>query len=72
VRIEVGPLVRLWQRPGTPASARALVLRAPLANAGGFESQQGGELLIYSHEAPAAVRPRLRLTYVTRSSYALP
>jgi hypothetical protein len=49
-----------------------LVLRAPLGNSFGFESQQGGDVLVYSKEAPPAVRPRLRVTYVTRTSYALP
>jgi hypothetical protein len=72
VRIEIGALIRIWQIPDTPAASRVLVLRVPLTGAFGFESQQGGELLLYSKEAPPAVRPRLRLTYVTRSSYALP
>ena len=72
VRLEVASLIRLWQLPNTSAAARVIVLRAPLTTGGVFESQQAGELLLYSTEAPVAVRPRLRLTYVTRSSYSLP
>ena len=72
VRLEIATLIRLWQLPNTSAASRVVVLRAPLTTGGVFESQQGGELLVYSTEAPAAVRPRIRLTYVTRSSYSLP
>lgn len=72
VRVEVGALLRLWQLPTTSAATRVLVLRTPLGNSFGFESQQGGDVLIYSKEAAPAVRPRLRVTYVTRTSYALP
>ena len=72
VRLEVGALLRLWQLPNTTAASRVLVLRAPLGSAFNFESQQGGDVRIFSREAAPAVRPRLRVTYVTRTSYALP
>jgi hypothetical protein len=71
-RLEVGELVRFWRAPTTLAAERSLVLRAPIGFSSSFESQQGGDVLFFSKEAPPAVRPRLRLTYVTRSSYALP
>ena len=72
VRLEVAALVRLWQQSATPASARSLVLRTVAPGAPLFDFQQGGELLFSSKEAAAALRPRLRVTYVKRTSYSLP
>lgn len=60
-------LVRAWRTGVLPAATqRALVLRA----AG--EGVQAGEVRFYSTEAPAGLRPRLRLSYVPRSSFGLP
>ncbi len=38
----------------------------------GFEGAQPAELRFYSSEAPAALRPRLRITYLPRSEFVLP
>ncbi|HEY0776443.1 MAG TPA: hypothetical protein VGD56_00625 [Gemmatirosa sp.] len=45
---------------------RAIALRVPL------EGAQASELRFFSNEAPVAVRPRLRLTYVPRTSFGVP
>jgi hypothetical protein len=45
---------------------RALVLRADA------EGTQAGEIRFYSIEAPAGLRPRLRLSYVPRTTFGLP
>ncbi|GJG87659.1 hypothetical protein tb265_28400 [Gemmatimonadetes bacterium T265] len=45
---------------------RAIALRVPL------EGAQAGEVRFFSTEAPAAVRPRLRLTYIPRTSFGIP
>jgi hypothetical protein len=62
------PVIRLidaWG--GLPAGTqRALVLRADL------EGSQASEVRFYSIEAPAGLRPRLRLSYIPRSSFGLP
>lgn len=65
--IAVVNLVRAWRTGVLPAATqRALVLRS----AG--EGVQTGEVRFYSTEAPAGLRPRLRLSYVPRSSFGLP
>jgi hypothetical protein len=58
-------LVRAWRvlPAGTP---RALVLRSAL------EGAQAAEVRFYSIEAPAGLRPRLRLSYVPRTNFGLP
>lgn len=64
--IELGPLLRSWRAANTPASRRAIVLRA-------FgEREAPGEILFYSSEAAPALRPRLRVTYVPRGGYGVP
>jgi hypothetical protein len=58
-------LVRAWRT--LPASTpRALVLRSAL------EGAQAAEVRFYSVEAPAGLRPRLRLSYVPRTNFGLP
>lgn len=47
-------------------TTRAISIRAPL------EGAQAGEVRFFSTEAPAAVRPRLRLTYIPRTSFGVP
>lgn len=37
-----------------------------------FEGAQAGEVRFFSSEAPASVRPRLRLTYIPRASSGIP
>jgi hypothetical protein len=58
-------LVRAW-REFPAGTQRALVLRDP------FEGLQGGEVRFFSAEAPAALRPRLRLSYIPRTDFGLP
>ena len=45
---------------------RAIAIRAPL------EGAQAGEVRFFSSKAPTAVRPRLRLTYIPRTSFGTP
>ena len=47
-------------------STRALVLRSA------FEGAEIGEIRFFSREAPAALRPRLRLSYIPRTEFGLP
>lgn len=63
--IQVVNLVRAWRALAADVP-RALVLRA----AG--EGVEAAELRFYSIEAPAELRPRLRLSYVPRSNFGLP
>lgn len=63
--ISIVSLVRAWRTlPST--TQRALVLRATL------EGAQAGALRFYSTEGPAAQRPRLRISYISRTEFALP
>jgi hypothetical protein len=65
-RIEMVQLVRAWRVVGADKATRAIVLTV---------SQEGsspGELNFYSSDAPADVRPRLRLTYVPRRGFGIP
>ena len=58
-------LIRAYR--ALPATTmRAIAVRAPL------EGAQAGEIRFFSSEAPAAVRPRLRLTYIPRTSFGIP
>lgn len=47
-------------------TSRAIALRVPL------EGAQASEIRFYSAEAPAGLRPRLRLTYIPRTSFGIP
>jgi hypothetical protein len=64
--IEIINIVRAWRIVGTSRTPRALVLRVP------EEGLRAGEVNFFSMDAPAAVRPRLRLTYVPRRGFGLP
>lgn len=66
VHVEMAALLAAWSSFPREGAPRALVLR--LEN----EGEVGGSLLFYSREAPAAVRPRLRLTYAPRVDFGLP
>ncbi len=65
-RIELVNLLRFWRAVGDSNSVRAIVLRA------GEEGALGGEINFSSLEAAAALRPRLRITYVPRRGFGLP
>jgi hypothetical protein len=64
--LEIINIVRAWRFVGTARTPRALVLRVP------EEGLRAGEVNFFSIDAPAAVRPRLRLTYVPRRGFGLP
>lgn len=64
--IELVNLVRFWKSVGTTNSSRSLVLRTPQ------EGTSPAELSFFSMEGPAAVRPKLRLTYVPRRGFGIP
>lgn len=64
--VEIVNLVRSWRAVGTTHTQRAIVLRAA------EEGQRAGELDFFSTDAPAALRPTLRLTYVPRRGFGLP
>lgn len=64
--IEIAALIQAWSLTTATEMPRALVLRTePLGRV-------GGTVLFYSREAPASVRPRLRLTYAPRLEFGLP
>ena len=63
--VNVLPLARAWRT--LPANVpRAIAFRIRL------EGSQPSELRFYSSKAPAALRPRLRITFLPRSEFALP
>jgi hypothetical protein len=64
--LEIINVVRAWRFVGTARTPRALVLRVP------EEGLRAGEVNFFSIDAPEAVRPRLRLTYVPRRGFGLP
>ena len=64
--LEIINVVRAWRAVGTTRTPRALVIRAA------EEGLLAGELNFFSIDGPAAVRPRLRLTYVPRRGFGLP
>ena len=64
--LEIVNIVRAWRFVGTTRTTRALVLRASP------EGLRAGEVDFFSIDGPAAVRPRLRLTYVPRRGFGLP
>jgi hypothetical protein len=64
--IELVNLVRYWRLAGLTNTSRSIVLRSPQ------EGALPGELSFFSTEAPASVRPRLRLTYVPRRGFGIP
>ncbi len=63
--VNVLTLARTWRT--LPANVpRAIAFRI------GLEGAQPAELRFFSSEAPAALRPRLRITYLPRSEFVLP
>lgn len=66
--LEVATAVRQWASASTSTikQQRALVLRSTREGTSPFE------LYIASREAPAALRPRLRVSYALRTSFGIP
>lgn len=64
--LEIVNLVRAWKVVGADKATRAIVLNVIQ------EGSSPGELDFYSSDAPADVRPRLRLTYVPRRGFGIP
>jgi hypothetical protein len=64
--MEIAGLVRQWRAAGVQGPLRSLVLRAP------SEQERSAELRFFSREAPEALRPRLRLVYVPRTTFGQP
>lgn len=63
---EIVGLVRTWRQNSEAISPRTLGLLS------GAEGQLGQEIDFFSTRAPAAVRPRLRITYVPTTATGLP
>ncbi|HTI64341.1 MAG TPA: hypothetical protein VL524_12520 [Gemmatimonadaceae bacterium] len=63
---EIVGLVRTWRNQPQTVSPRALGLLS------GAEAQLPAEIDFFSSRASAAVRPRLRITYVPQTSYGVP
>jgi len=63
---EIVGLVRTWRNQPQTVSPRALGLLS------GAEAQLPAEIDFFSTQAPAGVRPRLRITYVPQTSYGVP
>jgi hypothetical protein len=63
---EIVGLVRTWRRQPESISPRTMALLS------GSEGQLGSEIDFFSTRAPAAVRPRLRITYVPVTATGLP
>src|SRR6185503_1506733 len=63
---EIVGLVRTWKGNPTTTSPRAIALRS------GLEGQAPGEIDFFSTKAAAALRPRLRITYVPQTSFGIP
>ena len=64
--IQLVPLVQRWALTPSDSSPRAIGLRS------NREGVTGAQMLFYSVDAPAGLRPRLRLTYVPHVTFGLP
>lgn len=64
--LELVNLFRFWHAAGSRNSNRSIILRSPA------EGGQAGDAEFFSLEAPANLRPRLRITYVPRRGFGLP
>lgn len=65
-QLEMVTVLRAWATTGTNTSQRAIVLRATR------EGQSPIELQFYSTRAAPALRPRLRVSYATRTNFGIP
>ena len=64
--VELVNLIRFWKLIGQANTSRSIVLRALQ------EGATPAEASFFSIEGPAALRPRLRLTYVPRRGFGIP
>jgi hypothetical protein len=64
--IEIVGAVRQWKAIGAASLQRAIVLRSAT------EGASPSAMLFYSSKAPAAQRPRLRITYVNNVEFGVP
>lgn len=64
--IEMVGALRQWKAVGTTTLQRAIVLRSA------DEGASAPAALFYSSEAPPALRPRLRITYVNKVQFGIP
>jgi hypothetical protein len=67
-KLEINALLRVWKSAGTSQEGpqRAIVLSQR------EEGLHGAELRFFGARAPAAVRPRLRVSYIPRVTYGVP
>lgn len=63
---EIVGLARVWKNQTQTVAQRSLVLLS------GTEGQRPAQIDFFSTRAPAAVRPRLRITYVPAINYGIP
>jgi len=66
VQIEIVNAVRTWSQTIAKNAQRAIVLRTP------DEALLPHRVFFFSSEAPAAVRPRLRVNYSPRAKFGIP
>jgi hypothetical protein len=64
--LEIAGVIQEWRARQVAPSQRVLVLQAVGEGATALEA------LFFSSEAPAAVRPRLRITYVSSLNFGVP
>lgn len=65
-QIDIAPIVRIWLSAGDTLFTRAIVLRSAR------EGISAADAWFFSTEAPAAVRPRLRISYTPVNPFGLP
>ena len=63
---EIAAVIQEWRARKVDAAQRVLVLQA------NPEGTASGSILFFSSEAPVAVRPRLRISYVSRLNFGVP
>jgi hypothetical protein len=66
VNVEIVNAVRTWGLKSAATAQHALVLRSP------DEGVEPRQLLFFSSEAAAALRPRLRISYSPRANFGIP
>jgi hypothetical protein len=66
IDLEIVNAVRTWALPIAPTARKAIVLRTP------EEAIDPRQIAFFSIEAPAAVRPRLRISFSPRTSFGVP
>ena len=66
VEVEMVTALRTWALASSANAQRALVLRSAVEGISGLEAQY------FSTEAPSELRPRLRISYATRTQFGIP